>query len=278
MALHRSVPHLFVAFLTLTSCVSLEQLPPGSLPEQAGGQGSAPASFPDIDPGGTSITSLHFTLRGYTEGELRTISQLAESLYNKVGNDTGLYSFLASGSYSIVVYRDRDEYLAKTRLPSWSRAVTSGNAIYLYPGSDLEPALIHEMTHLIFNSYMGDKTKSLRWLNEGLAMFEERSRMSEVDRSAFQNAQGRELRSNKMPFSQMVFFTPLTEEQRRVDQWYLQVESVVAYLLAQAPSLNFANMMNAIRQGQDVDAAIAQSYPGKFGSLAALEQSWKYSI
>src|SRR5436190_11091948 len=164
-------PILISCLVSLSACVSLEQLPPGA----AGAPSVDPSirgaqTFPDIDPGGTSISSLHFTLKGYSEADIRPVSVMAENLYLKIGNDTGLYSFLASGNYTIVVYRDRQEYLKKTQQPEWSRAVASGGSIYLYPGSDVEPVLAHEMTHLIFNSYMQDKAVSYRWINEGLAM------------------------------------------------------------------------------------------------------------
>jgi hypothetical protein len=264
----------------LTACVSLEQLPPGSTPGAGGTNVSnTVSSFPDLDPGGTQLTSLHFTLKGYTESEIRPISIMAESLYNKIGSDTGLYSFLASGSYNIIVYRDREEYLRKTRMPEWSRAAAVGGSIYLYPGTDLEPVLAHEMTHLIFNSYMGtDQARTYRWINEGLAMYEELSKLPEGERSSYMSRRSTQLRENRMGFSQMTFFVPATEERRLVDVWYQQVESVVSYLLSQGSALNFANMLNTLKTGGDIDRAISDNYPGKFRSLSELENSWKYTI
>jgi hypothetical protein len=273
---------VIAALLTsqLISCVSLDQLPPGAVPGASGtGVTNPTQSFPDIDPGGTQLTTLHFTLKGYTENEIRPISTMAESLYNKIGSDTGLYSFLASGSYGIVIYRDRDEYLKKTRLPEWSRAAAVNGTIYVYPGSDLEPVMAHEMTHLIFASYMGtDKARTFRWLNEGLAMYEELQKVSESERSAFQSRRATELRRNRMAFSQMTFFVPVSEQQRLVDVWYQQVESVVAFMLAGGSALNFANMLNSLKTGADMDKALADNYPAKFRSLTDLENSWKYSI
>lgn len=267
-----------VLLSTFVACVPLDQLPPGTLPDVTNTQGASASTFPDIDPGGTSVTTLHFTIKGYSENQIRPIGVTAETLYSKIGNDTGLYSFLASGSYTIVVYQDRDEYLRKTRLPNWSRAVTSGGAIYTYPDADLETNLAHEMTHLLFNSYMKDKAPELRWMNEGLAMYEEIAAVSDSERVTFQRGQITNLRSTKMPFSQMVFFTPITEERRRVDAWYQQVHSVVAFMLAQGSAINFGSMLNAIKNGSDIDAAIANNYPGKFRNFNDVESSWKYTI
>jgi hypothetical protein len=270
---------LFPFLLAFGACVSLEQLPPGT----AGAPSVDPSirgaqSFPDIDPGGTSLSSLHFTLKGYTEADIRPISVTAENLYNKIGSDTGLYSFLASGSYTIVVYRDREEYIRKTHQPDWSRAVATGGSIYLYPGSDLEPVLAHEMTHLIFNSYLQDKAASYRWLNEGLAMYEEFSLWPESSKNEFRSSSAKQLRENRMAFSQMTFFVPATEERRMVDVWYQQVKSVTEFLLAQGSALNFANMLGAIKSGSDIDTAIANNYPGKFRNLSELEVAWKYTV
>lgn len=256
-----------------SGCVRLDMLPP-----TPGVQPTTAQVFADIDPGETSLATLHFTVRGYTDKEIRPISTLAEDLYNKIGNDTGLYSFLASGSYALVVYRDREEYLQKTHQPNWSHAVTAGTSIYIYPGPDLDPVLAHELTHVVFNSFMGEKAASLRWLNEGLAMFEEASKMPESERAVYQTALQNQLRQEKLPFSQMVFFKPATEETRRIDKWYYQVESVVDFLLKEGSSLVFANMLTALRSGADIDRALQDNYPGKFRNLADLETAWKASL
>jgi len=268
--------------LMVSACVPLSQLPPGSVEgvEQAAAQkeASETVTFPDIDPGGTQVTTLHFVLRGYTDADLRPISVMAESLYNKIGSDTGLYSYLAGGQYKILVYKDRAEYLTKTKLPDWSRAVASGDTLYLYPGLDLEPVLAHEMTHLLFNSFMGQEAAlKYRWINEGLAMNQEMSKVTDGSRS-YPTSANSNIRQNRIPFSQMTFFTPLTEEKRAVDTWYQQVQSVVSYLLNQGSALNFAGMLTALRNGIDIDRAIADNYPGKFRNLIEVENAWKYTI
>lgn len=267
----------------LSACVPLSQLPPGSVEgvSQEAPKMDVPTAveFPSVDPGGTQVSTLHFTLTGYTDAELRPISVMAESLYNKISSDTGIYSYLSTAQYKIVVYKDREEYLRKTKLPEWSRAVASGDALYLYPGVDLEPVLAHEMTHLLFNNFMGARAaQQYRWINEGLAMYEELNKMTDGSRNTYQSLANTNLRQNRVAFSQMTFFTPLTEEKRAVDAWYQQVQSVVTYILNQGTALNFAGMLNAIRNGIDIDRAIADNYPGKFRSLSEVENAWKHTI
>src|SRR5436853_5442828 len=123
--------------LLLCSCVPI---PPGMMPgaPNAAPAGGTAGSYPDVEPGGTSASSLHFTLRGYNDNDLRTISNTAEDIFNKIGTDTGLYSYLAGQTYTIVVYKDASEYLAKTKQPNGSRAVAAGTTLYTYAVPDFE--------------------------------------------------------------------------------------------------------------------------------------------
>jgi len=81
-----------------------------------------------------------------------------------------------------------------------------------------------------------------------------------------------------MPFSQMTFFVSSTEEKRRTDAWYQQVESVVTYLLSQGSALGFAQFIGELKTGTDTDRALSDAYSAKFRSLNDLENAWKYTI
>ena len=267
-----------LAFAFLSSCVPI---PPAMMPQAGGGGGvqAGTTGYAELDPGSTSVTTMHFVLKGYTQADLTNIGSLAEDEYNKIGQDTGLYSVLAGGMYNIVVYRDQDEYVQKTKEPRGSRAVANGPTVYTYAGPDLDADLAHALTHVVFNNYMGDKARTLRWLNEGLAMYEEVSKMSDSDRATFQAAQQAELRKETIPFGQMAFFMPSTEEKRRTTAWYQQVESVTRYLLGQSSSLTFAAILNELKTGTEMDKAISDNYPGRFPrGMTDLESMWKTTI
>jgi hypothetical protein len=92
------------------------------------------------------------------------------------------------------------------------------------------------------------------------------------------NSKTSQLRQNRMPFSQMTFFVANTEEKRRTDAWYQQVESVVTYLLSQGSALGFAQFLSELKSGADTDRALSDSYSAKFRSLNDLENAWKYTI
>ena len=125
---------------------------------------------------------------------------------------------------------------------------------------------------------MGDKVAANRWLEEGLAMNEEYSRMTDSDKAAYSQSKSTQLRQNRMPLSQMTFFVTNTEEKRRTDSWYQQVESVTTFLLGQGSPLAFVQMLHELQSGNDFDRALSDAYPAKFRSMNDLEAAWKYTI
>ncbi len=265
------------ACLFLSSCVSLDQLPPGAIPVDTA-NAKPDVTYPDPDGTLATVIGTHFTLKGYPQSDMEALKALCEDIFSKISTEIGLYTFLASQNFNVVSYKDQDEYRKKTQQPEWSQAVISGQTIYLYyPNSSLEPVLAHQISHLILRSYLADRMVKFKWLDEGLAMHVEYARMSEMDRSAYNASKAAQLRDRRMAFSQMSFFVTNTEELRRTDPWYQQVESVVSYLLAQGSPLAFAQFLSELRV-VEIDQAISDSYPAKFRSFTDLEAAWKYTI
>jgi hypothetical protein len=268
----RSHIGLAAAITLMVACVPL---PPELVPKGAAATASATSSFPDVEPSAISQSSLHFSIRGYSERDMAAIATLAENIYNKIGNDTGLYSFLAGQTFPLTLYKDQAEYQEKTKQPAWSRAIQAGGRLYTYPSPEAGPTLAHQMSHLIFNAYMGDRAKAFNWLNEGLAMVQEVGQMPDYERVVYRTTQNNKLRTDRQSFSQMTFFVGNDEERRRQDAWYLQVESVVEYLMRQGTTLTFAAFLNQLRNGAEFNQALADVYSAKFRGIGDLELAWQ---
>lgn len=267
-----------VFLMGLSACVPVDQLPPGSLPNQAASTTAAAVTYPDLDAPFATVTTSHFKVHGYRENEVRPISVTAESLIGKIGNDFGVFSYLSGQTYTIIVYKDHDEFMAKTKLPATSRSASSGSTIYTYLGDGLEPALAFELTELILTNYLDRQASAAHWLIEGAALNQEVAQLSEGEQQAYHAAQANQVHANRVPFSQMTFVSPSTKDTRRKDDWYLQVESVVHFLLNQGSGLAFGSLLNSLHAGADIDQALAANYPGKFQTLTDLENAWKYTI
>ncbi|MBI4057216.1 MAG: hypothetical protein HY399_06680 [Elusimicrobia bacterium] len=249
---------LFMGCVTLT---------PDQIPSETS-QKITQTSFQDLDPGAYEEQSLHFKVKAYGAEKARAISRAVEEDYNRIMQDTGLYSFIPRGLYGITVYSNREEYLKKTGQAEWSGGVAVGNAIYSFESPYLNGTLAHEMTHLIFYEFMGNTSQNLRWLNEGLAMYEE-----------YQAGTSHSLSDNlvPIPFSQMVNLVPATERERLVGQWYHQVKEVVQFMVEQGGRLGFSIFLNQLRSGESFNQALSLGFPGLWSDIGALEKSWLLS-
>ena len=256
---------LIVLIVAAAGCVPL--------PPEDAGSGATQRSvtkrvFDDLDPGSKEQVSLHFRVAAYDSDKTRVVSELCERLYSKIMQDTALYSFLPREPYHITLYANREEYLRKTGLPEWSGGVSVGNAIYAYEGPRLSGVLAHEMTHLIFREYLGRDDLTLRWVNEGLAVYEEQEAMIQAG-FAPAGVVGR-----KVSFQEMTLLAPMDESQRDVSSWYQQVGSVVRFMIERGGRIGFGQFMRALKDGQRPTDAVRTGFPAQWQSMDELENVW----
>jgi len=255
--------------LTAAGCVDVENVQSDSLARSA-----TRLSGTELGAGHFEITSLHFVVSAYGRENAQEYSDLAENNYQEIMEETGLYSFVPAQPYEIVIYADRNEYLQKSGQPQWSGGMTMGNAVLLYENDQLPPVMAHEMTHLVFNEFMGRPTPNLRWLNEGLAVHMELAALGGTAAAAYRSDSRTQLKTGRVPFSQMFAFVPRDEEAGRVNLWYRQCESVATYLLTNGGRLAFSIFLKELRDGKSVDTALRDAFPGKWDGAAELEQLW----
>lgn len=239
---------------------------------------AARPDFEPLDPGAYRHETLHFEVQGYGREPVSAASKAAEDLYRTVMEDTGLYSFRPKNLYQILIYGSREEYLAKTKMPEWSAGVTIDNALCTFEHPGWERTLAHEMTHLIFNEFVGRRAHDFVWLNEGLAMYEEHKALDEGYRARFRARSRSAVQQLTIPFRQMVQMIPATEQERDINQWYLQVESVVRYMVETGGRLGFSLFLEALRDGARLDDALQKGFPGVWNGIDGLERGWAAKV
>ena len=270
----KKLPPLLLLFL----CCACVEVPTGE-----GGAASAlrlpvNAPFRGLDPGHKTEETAHFLLSAYTTSGAALYSALCEENYNRIMQDLGLYSFVPARPYNVAVYRDAAEYHEKTGQPQWSGGAAYGNALLLYEGAGLKATLGHEMTHLVFNEFMGlGHGAELRWLNEGVAVYEE-SRSNPASGAYYTARVADTVAPNPIPFSQMVNLAPQSESERNVNRWYAQVGSVAGFMIRQGGSFNFSLFLSKLRDGASVDKAVEATYAGLWKSLADVERAWLLEV
>jgi hypothetical protein len=268
-----------VSILTilLSACVPY---PPELLPDDARGN-SMPkileGVYPGLDAGSNEQQSMHFKIRAYGAEVASTTSDMCEQDYTRIMNDTGLYSFQPRGQYQIIIYGSLDEYRKKTGQPDWSAGVTVGNSIYTFYSTNLNGVLSHEMTHLIWFEFMnGRLTDQQRWVNEGLAVYQE-SKTRNRGQELFLNMLPT-LRTTPIPMDQLQNLAPNSERAYDASLWYAQAESMIRFMIEKGGRIGFGQFLNAVRDGSTFDQAIYAGFPGQWRTIVDFENDWKRSL
>ena len=268
---------LAAAFVLCAACVPY----PGELPDDGSGRsygGIMEGVYPGLDAGAQENSSLHFKVKAYGADTVLGVSSTAEAAYLRIMTDTGLSSFMPRGLYQIVVYGTQDEYRKKTGQPDWSGGVAVGNAIYTFLSPRLEAVLSHEMTHLIWFEYMGHVNPDYRWINEGLAVYQENKAQGLRGQGDLFSVLRGNLRSQPIAMEQMIHLVPATERAYEVSLWYAQSESMVRFMLERGGRIGFSQFLGALRYDKNLDQAVAEGFPGSWRTLAELEGDWKRSL
>ncbi len=279
-------------FASLSLCVLLAGCVP--MPEDALKELTPPAEaneppYTGLAPGAKSYETAHFLVKANRTDVAVAYSVVCEQSYGRIMSDLGLYSFAPAKPYNIVVYRDAEEFLSKTGQPRWSGGMAYGNAILVYESEGAAAILAHEMTHLIFNEFMGlNNSADFKWINEGMAVYEE-SRASASSRAAYNRRLVRFVKSSPIPFSQLVNLAPpgfskdvpghgigdgSSPDNTAVERWYAQAGSVASFLINEGGTLGFSAFISRLKAGDTPDAAIGAAFPGLWRNLSEVERAW----
>ncbi len=228
---------------------------------------SAKKITPTLPDGLSQIYSTHFTIYSTNEPSLKTLAQQVEKIYGTVISDTNLYNFNPPERFLIYIYPDAPSYKENTKQPEWSGGFAANRKIYTFEGKHLSYILPHEIAHLIFNDFMGDKAvKVSKWLNEGLAMYEE-NKNSDVKKPPFD-------KTKRLPLYEFLTFDIETAPTEKVNIWYSQAESLTGFFLTKYPKEKFYNFLTKLRETENTDEALFWGYQSEFKNMSDLETAW----
>lgn len=267
---------LCVSALLLAACVPY----PGGGPDGPPTDDQAPSQIVGLNPGFSEQKSAHFDVFGYGQDDTQHTDDLAEAAYNRIMVDTGLYDFTPSGLYKIYIYGSQQEYQKKTGQPPWSNGTAVNGAIYTFSGPAMDSIIAYRMTHLIFDDYMGTTDPALRWVDEGLSVYEQdKAATAEGYHTGLFASVRAQLRTNPIPSDQLVTLAPATElQQGQADLWYAQVASMIRYMIERGGGNGFQQFLQGLHEGKQADQAIAAAFPGLWQNLANLAQQWQLSL
>ena len=224
--------------------------------------------------------SKHFIVYSYSKKKAAYLAKKAEVVAGRVIRHSGVSRFASWKTKAIIVlYKNHSEYVKETGQPGWSGGtagiVTHGaltqRVIYLYenvPGlfSNILP---HEITHLVFMQMMGPKANIPLWLNEGLAVYEQKDKGRSLKIIAASNMKSNDyiklddlIKSEKAP-------------EGRTELFYGASAGLVEYLFVVLNRACYVKMISLLRQGTSSHEAFSGAYAKVFKSFSSMERGWK---
>ncbi|MDP8297959.1 MAG: peptidase MA family metallohydrolase [Candidatus Orphnella occulta] len=169
----------------------------------------------------------------------------------------------------IYLYSSREQYLEMTNAKSWSagkvHVIRKEIATHAKNEQFLDYVLPHEMGHIIFREAIGFDTYLPLWIDEGIAILQEKDRTEYL------------LAAKK--FIKQKSFIPLyklVEIKSYVGSFpcifYSESASIMEFLIKKFNKRKFVSFCHSLQEGTDWKEALLKIY--KFKSLKELEEAW----
>jgi hypothetical protein len=174
----------------------------------------------------------------------------------------------------ITIYDSQDAYVKSSHY-GWSggQVNPATKEIMTFPSDSgfFDALLPHELGHIIFHEGAGFYDNIPLWLDEGVAMYQERSRRLGADdgvRALI--AQGAYIPLKDL--DQMALSSGT--DQAIVHAFYTEAASLVGFLINKYEVYRFARLCRDLHDGQRFEWALKKAYM-EFPDLTALERAWR---
>ena len=232
-----------------------------------------------------SMRSEHFIIyydEDIDQAYVRKVKDMCERFYWKITKEFNLVRnklWTWGNRAEVYIAKDKDAYADQFECPPWSAACTDyhGKVIYTYLNQErIKPTVAHELAHIIFREYVGFGNLPL-WLDEGIASYIE-NLIGGSDLNIYLPVLKQKIASDDyISFGELnsIDYYSLSEEsEEKVSVFYLESYSVVKFLVKRYGRSDFGSFLSYLRQGNNLDRAIAKTFtPAK--SFDDLEGSWK---
>ena len=203
---------------------------------------------------------------------ISTVTSRAEHYYTSITDYLGLRRFKFwtwDKRCKIYLYPDQQEYLDKTSSISWSRGgvhvIRKEIITYVRDEEFFDYVLPHEMGHIIFRETIGFDKKIPLWLDEAVAVLQEK------DREAYL-AIARKLvkEGDYIPLAELSGIRGYKSIDSQV--FYSESASIIDFLLNKYGRDTFVMFCRRIRDGEEWEKALLKTY--RFEGLEELQEAW----
>lgn len=228
------------------------------------------------------LKSEHFIVY-YEEGASKKfaeeVASKSETYYKSIASELGYQRYSGFWTWEnrvkIYIYPNKESFLNATGQNRWSEGMAdyTHKAILSYAWHEgfLDALLPHEMTHLIFRDFVGFKGEVPLWMDEGVAQWME-PRKRELLVPAMRNLIQQ---NNILSLKQMMRLdVRQVKDPQLVQAFYVEAASLVGFLIRNYGPSNFILFCRQLRDGKDVEEALAFTYSTTVRDIDKLEEKW----
>jgi hypothetical protein len=231
------------------------------------------------EPGWREEKSEHFIIvyQNVPKSFVKDVVDSAEEQYQKTITTLGFTRYQGwtwDKRVRIVIYDSQAAY-AKSSHNSWSAGEVNVAAKFIvtFPSESgfFDSLLPHELGHIVFREGVGAYNNIPLWMEEGVAMYQERSRRLGAD----EDVRALIEEGSFIPLEvldQMALRS--STDRATVHAFYAEAASLVGFLINKYEVYRFARLCRALREGQGFELALKKSYM-EIPDLAALERAWR---
>jgi len=229
--------------------------------------------------------SLHFIVKynpSIEETYIRKIIKEAEKYYRLITHEFYIVRerpWLGKARAKIYIAQDKKEYKEKFPCPFWSQACVNyfQKKIYTYKNQKkFSSFLAHELAHIIFREYVGEKTLPL-WIDEGMAIYIEAKYANPALENFLRKKTRKMIEKKKyIDFDKINKIKLKKNESNRefINLFYAQAWSMVNFLRIRFGKIKFKEYLEKIKEGKNVEEAIFSTY-GLIDNNKDFERLWK---
>ncbi|MBN3040615.1 MAG: hypothetical protein JW867_05765 [Candidatus Omnitrophica bacterium] len=229
--------------------------------------------------------SEHFIIKyqqGVDKSDVGRIKNLAEKYYRTITQEFHLIRdelWVWDNRARIFIAKDKKNYLDNFNCFAWSDACVDymNKVIYTFPNQDhFSSILVHELTHIIFREYVGRNILPL-WLDEGMETYIEDKYGGGHYSKRIRSFEDTLKNNQHIQFSRLLSLKVQeldNESKDTVNLYYLEVFSVVNFLITKYGRHNFSRFLSYLQKGYDFKEAMGRVYLD-FRDFENFELKWK---
>ncbi|MBI2264912.1 MAG: hypothetical protein HYU64_07035 [Armatimonadetes bacterium] len=226
----------------------------------------------------------HFQIEHQDENMAGRLARVAEDVFPRILRDLDAPSPLdlpiwKGRKIRVTLYNTRAEYTHLATHPPWSDGHADSFKLVITMHREQSSGAMgrlftHELTHLIFDNYLGFSHTSVNWISEGLAELEEARFARQAEQTALYIEQIR--KGTYIPLEQLVYMDVHWErDSDKVRLWYAEALalSLVTYLIKGHGERTFQNFLSVLRK-KSVDQSLEAVYGPQIKNVKDLQESW----